>query len=193
MQTFAFGGVSCRSSATVAVFLIAIGAASVALFVAGFLPLYGYEHGGYVNAAERCPEKVVSEQGYDGACVDALLARGPVYLGKEAFAGSFLLGAACLGGIYRARRSALVRIAAVSLLLFWFPLGWALVFWPPDMPGIAQSGYVFALVAILVAFVLPGRFGRPGTILLSIVYAVAWIAFLSWNAVEAADPYPVIS
>jgi hypothetical protein len=79
-----------------------MGLASVVLFCAGMVPAYMLERSGYIrDASERCPESIPSEQGYDGECVQNLLDHGPIYLGKEPLAMSFLLGTVALVGAFR--------------------------------------------------------------------------------------------
>jgi hypothetical protein len=80
--------------------VVAAAAGSTAFLLAGLLPAYDFAPDGGVvpNAGERCPEATPTEQGYDVSCVRRLVARGPLYLGKEALAASAALGFGAIGG-----------------------------------------------------------------------------------------------
>ena len=92
--------------------VVVLGLAAAVLFGAGLVPGYLFEmNGGLSNPAERCPEAIPSEEGYDGRCVDEIVARGPLYLGKELLAASFLAGVSALSGVFLVGRRALTRSA----------------------------------------------------------------------------------
>jgi hypothetical protein len=168
-----------------ATLLIGMGLASVALFGAGLVPAYLLEHSGHLRDAwERCPERISSEQGYDVECVRELMRRGPIYLGKELLATSFLVGAAALVGAFRFDRRSVTWSAAALLLFPYFFIGYPLAFWG-HRPGLINAAYLVGLAVILGAATLAWRWHRPAIVALSIVYLAAWMGLLMWNAERA--------
>jgi hypothetical protein len=172
--------------ASVAILLIGMGFASVALFGAGLFPAYLLEHdaGLLRDASERCPERIPSEQGYDVECVKALIARGPIYLGKELVAGSFVLGAAALIGAFHLDRRFVTWCAATLILFPYFLIGAPLAFWRRGGEPI-QAVYLVGLVAIVAAFAIAWGWSRRAVFVLSIVYVASWVGLLAWNAERA--------
>jgi hypothetical protein len=169
----------------VATLLIGMGIASVGLFGAGLFPAYVWETDGVLpDPGTRCPERVPTEQGWDVQCVRELTAHGPIYLGKELLAVSFLLGAAALVGAFRLDRRSVIWFAAALLLFVYFLIGAPLAFWRRGGEPI-QAAYLVGLVAIVASAVLAWRWDRRAIIVLSIVYIAAWIGLLAWNAERA--------
>lgn len=165
--------------------LVATGVGSAVLFLVGLLPGYVFELDGYMNATERCPAEVVSEQSYDAVCARELVARGPLYLGKGYLAASFALGAVAIGGIHVARRRSLIVTAAIPFFVLYVLIGGAAVFWS-EAPGLVQGAYFLGIGVIGSIFVLARRSGHLGVAVLAIAYVAAWIGLLVWNAAEGA-------
>jgi hypothetical protein len=171
--------------APVGFLLLLMGLASVGLFGAGLLPAYDLEREGELrDPASRCPELIQSEGGYDGECVRNLLARGPIYLGKELLAASFLLGAAALVGAFLLERRYVAGVAVALFFVPYFVIGYPLAFGRRGGEPI-QAAYLVGLMAVLCAAVLAWRWSRPSVVVLSIVYIAAWIGLLAWNAERA--------
>jgi hypothetical protein len=174
-----------RDRALVATLLIGMALASVVLFGVGLLPAYDWEKDGQLpDSGARCPERVATEQGWDFRCVRELTARGPIYLGKELLAASFVLGAVALVGAFRFDRHFLTWFAAALFLLPYFLIGAPLAFWRRGGEPI-QAAYLVGLVAILGAAALAWGWNRRAVVVLSVVYVVAWIGLLAWNAERA--------
>jgi len=173
-----------RALATI--LLTGIGFLSLGLFAAGLMPAYLLEHddGHLRDAAKRCPEEIPSEQGYDVQCVRRLIASGPTYLGKELLAGSFVLGGAALIGSFRFDRRFVTWTAETLILFPYFLIGAPLAFWRRGREPI-QAAYFVGLVAVVGAFALAWGWNRRAVVMLSIVYVVAWIGLLAWNAERA--------
>jgi hypothetical protein len=168
-----------------AILLIGMGFLSVGLFAAGLLPAYDWEKDGKLpDPATRCPERLATEDGYDGACVEHLIARGPIYLGKELLAGSFVLGVAALVGAFRFDRRFVTWSAALLVLLPYALIGSPLAFWD-RRPGPIQISYILGLLAIVAVIAMAWSRRRRVVPVLSIVYVSAWIGLLAWNAERA--------
>lgn len=123
------------------------------------------------------------EEGYDGRCVDEIVARGPLYLGKELLAASFLAGVSALSGVFLVGRRALTIGAAIVFLLVSVPMGSVIVF-VGMAPGLVQAAYVVGIAAMSGAIVLARSSPRRATMLLSVVYLVVWAGLLALNAAE---------
>ena len=156
------------------------------MFAAGMWPSFLLEHDGGVlrDAWERCPELVPSEQGYDGECVRNLIARGPIYLGKEFLAASFLLGAAALAGAFCVDRRSVTWFAAALFTVPYFVIGAPLAFGRRGGESI-QAAYLAGLLTIIGAAALAWGWNRRAVVTLSVVYVAAWIGLLAWNAERA--------
>jgi hypothetical protein len=151
----------------------------------GSLPAYLLEHSGHLrDAADRCPERIPSEQGYDAECVRDLIAHGPIYLGKELLASSFVLGAVALVGAFRLDRRSVTLAAATLLLSPYFLIGSPLAFWRRGGEPI-EAAYLVGLVMIVAAAALAWVWNRRAVVVLSTVYVAAWIGLLAWNAERA--------
>jgi hypothetical protein len=165
--------------------LFSMGLGSVVLLCAGMVPAYLLERSGHLrDASERCPESIPSEQGYDGACVQNLLGHGPIYLGKELLAASFVLGAAALVGTFRSDRRSVIWWAAALFLFPYVLIGFPLAFWRRGGEPI-QAAYIVGLAAIAVTAALARSSGRRAVVVLSALYVAAWIGLLVWNAERA--------
>jgi hypothetical protein len=165
--------------------LVGMGFAAVVLFVAGLFPAYDWEReGGFPDPAGRCPESIPSEQGYDGGCVLNLIEHGPIYLGKELLAASFVFGAGVLFGAFRLDLRSVTWLGALLLVCPFFVIGYPLAFWRRD-GALIQAVYLVGLLATVGAFALVWIWNRRAVVVLSIVYIAAWIGLLAWNAERA--------
>lgn len=185
-EAFVIAGRVPRDPGLIATLLIAMGFLSVGLFAAGLMPAYLLEHdGGHLrDAAARCPEAIPSEQGYDVQCARKLIARGPISLGEDLLAGSFVLGAAALIGAFQLDRRFVTWSAATLILFPYFLIGAPSAFWRRGGEPI-QAAYLVGVVAIVAAFAIAWRWDRRAVVTLSIVYVAAWIGLLAWNEERA--------
>jgi hypothetical protein len=96
-------------------------------FVVGLFPAYVFEVDGRMDASERCPPPSASiELSYDPACAAALVARGPLYLGRGALALSFVLGAVAIANWSRVSGFRRPRVISVAVGLVYLA-GWAVL------------------------------------------------------------------
>ncbi|MGH7540567.1 MAG: hypothetical protein ACRELC_06185 [Gemmatimonadota bacterium] len=96
----------------------------VVLFLVGIFPGFVFEMDRRMDASRRCPPIDGSlEPGHDPGCVAAIVARGPLYLGRGPLVASFLLGSiavVCWTRVSRSRRPrAMTAAIAVLYLLGW--------------------------------------------------------------------------
>ena len=106
----------------------ALGALSFVCFLFGLVPGYQLEQNGTVpEVSTRCPEAIPSEAGSDVACVDALIARGPLALGVPALATSFVLGLGAIASLVRRRGP--FRITGIGILVLYLGVWIALISW----------------------------------------------------------------
>jgi hypothetical protein len=99
---------------------------SIVFFVAGLLPVYDFLMDGYMNAPERCPPSVPNEQGWDADCVSHIKSRGPLYLGKEWLAASFVSAGMASALAWSSTRSARSR-RALAIIMATYIAAWALL------------------------------------------------------------------
>jgi hypothetical protein len=132
---------------------------------------------------ERCPAPFGSESVVDGRCATELISRGPLFLGKEYLAASFLSGGAALGGVFLVGRRALTQVVAALFLFAYLAIGGVLVF-SSMAPGLVQGAFFLGVPVILGAILLARDSPRRATVLFSVTYVVAWASLLSWNAAE---------
>ena len=112
-----------RSSKVVGTFLLIVGTiAFVGSFALGVLPGIHYEQDGYLDASRRCPP-VAPEDTFDAECTARLVARGPLYLGREALVASFLCGGLAIFGFWLVlpggRSKLALTLVVVAYLLTW--------------------------------------------------------------------------
>jgi hypothetical protein len=112
-----------------AAFAAGIGAA--AFFMLGAAPGYSFELDGHIDASRFCPAPPSSETSWDHDCAMSIVARGPLYLGKESLTVSFVLGLASIVSLWLADRVRLrwprlmlslgsgIYLACWALLLLW--------------------------------------------------------------------------
>ncbi len=169
----------------VAVLLIGLGSLSVGFFAAGLLPAYMWETDGQLpDPGTRCPERIATEQGWDVQCVRELTARGPIYLGKELLAGSFVFGATALVGAFHFVRRFVTWSAAVLFLVPYVLIGYPFAFWGGGSVPV-EVVYLAGLAMVVGAFALAWGWNRRAVVVLAMVYVAAWIGLLAWNAERA--------
>jgi hypothetical protein len=116
--------------------------------------------------------------------VENLVEHGPIYLGKELLAASFVLGAAALVGAFRLDRRFVTWLGSMLMVCPYFLIGYPLAFWRRG-GALIHAAYLVGLLAIVGAFALAWGRNRRAVIVLSIVYVAAWIGLLAWNAEHA--------
>jgi hypothetical protein len=157
---------------------------SVLFFVVGLAPGYLFELTDEIDAAERCPEPVPTEQGWDGECVARIVERGPLYLGGGALAVSFTLGFAAILGIGGAAKGTWIRRASAVLLLGVLGMSWVLSMSSAAEPWQHVTSAFLGTLGAVAAIVLAEDRPRLASGVLMLSYLLAWTLLLVWNAAE---------
>jgi hypothetical protein len=169
-----------RPRAPIAAFAIVV---SVSAFLVGIYPTYRLEAEMDIDAYERCPRAVETAEGWDEKCVQELIARGPLYLGRVALAVSFVAGAMAIWILGAeadrtwARRMSLVFLVGVPPIAGLVVSGSG-----ATSPAVASDVVVVAWLATAIAALV--RWGRARVILLATFYVLTWVAMLLWNDSE---------
>jgi hypothetical protein len=159
-------------------------AVSIVLFFWGLGPGYNYELDYRIDETARCPEAVASAQGYHAECIAELIEHGPLYLGKEALAVSFIAGGVAMAGLFTAANRRWARLTAIASLIIGFVLsGLLFAMGMGDEEFLVGGTAVWLLTSGIVAFdrKLPVR---HAVLPLVLSYVFAWFALLIWNEEE---------